>query len=72
MGTITKTGKCKVCEKQSRFEKQTPAHLVHFILSLVTAGAWLLVWIPVTLWKGMHGFRCVNCGSKPAFSTWLH
>ena len=71
MGTIVKTGSCKVCGRQSRFEKATPSHLVHFILTLVTLGTWLIVWIPVTLWCGLQGFRCATCGSKPAFTSWL-
>ena len=71
MGMQIKTGQCKVCGRQSRFEKTAPAHLVHFIITLLTVGTWLLVWIPVTLWRGMQGFRCTTCGSKPSFGTFL-
>jgi hypothetical protein len=44
-------------------ERQTPNHLVHLLLSLVTAGLWLPIWIVITL-VSSSAYRCPKCGSK--------
>lgn len=41
--------------------QETPNHILHLILSLITGGLWLIVWI-VLLMKGSP-LRCPACGS---------
>ena len=43
---VKQTGRyCPVCERQVMATGTTPNHLLHFFLSLFTAGLWLPVWI---------------------------
>ena len=43
-------------------EKQTPNHLLHLILTIITAGLWVPIWILLTLFSGPY--RCPHCGAK--------
>ncbi|KQV83655.1 hypothetical protein ASC90_20440 [Rhizobium sp. Root1220] len=43
-------------------ERQTPNHVLHLLLTIVTGGAWIIVWIILTLSVGPY--RCPNCGAK--------
>jgi len=53
---------CGFCNQPRPFVKQTPAHLTHFILTLFTCGAWLVVWIPIVLMGVFRPYRCEFCG----------
>jgi len=39
----------------------TPDHLLHLVLSLITLGAWIIMWILVAVAKA-GGYRCSECG----------
>lgn len=43
-------------------ERQTPNHILHLILAVVTAGLWIPVWILVTIFTS-GPYRCPRCGS---------
>ena len=61
MGTKT-TGKyCNTCGAHVMAQKNTPNHLLHFVLSLFTFGLWLPVWLIITV-AGLGGWRCTRCG----------
>ncbi|MHC4239959.1 MAG: hypothetical protein ACYSUC_09440 [Planctomycetota bacterium] len=45
----------------AEFEKGTN-HVLHLLLTLVTGGLWLIVWILCAIKIG--GWRCVQCGSN--------
>lgn len=58
----------KVASGFCPFEQKTvlaiankPNHLLHFILTLVTAGIWLIVWILFTVGK-IGNYKCSSCG----------
>lgn len=54
------------CEEEIEMvlaERQTPNHLLHLVLSLVTAGLWLPIWILVALFAG-GSYRCPRCGAR--------
>jgi len=51
---------CPGCNKAVMAVRDTPSHLVHFVLSLTTAGIWLVVWIGLTLIR-LGRFRCPKC-----------
>lgn len=62
MGTKT-TGKfCNHCNAQVMAQGRTPNHILHLLLSLVTFGAWIVVWIILTL-ASAGGYRCTKCGN---------
>ena len=44
-------------------ERNAPNHLLHLVLSIVTGGLWLIVWLFLLL-KGNGAYRCPNCGAK--------
>jgi hypothetical protein len=44
-------------------ERQTPNHVLHLLLSVFTGGAWIPIWILVTLF-GSGAYRCHRCGAK--------
>lgn len=44
-------------------ERQTPNHILHLLLSVVTAGFWLPVWLLVAL-IGSGAYKCPNCGAS--------
>lgn len=61
---------CSKCKKQTLHIKQTPNHILHLLLSLVT-GFWVIVWILVAI--NTRDSNCTICGgiekpqeSKPA------
>lgn len=44
-------------------EKQTPNHVLHLLLSVVTAGIWVPVWILLILFGG-GPYKCPSCGAR--------
>jgi hypothetical protein len=57
-----KGGFCKRCDKQVVVFRKGTNHILHLLLTIFTAGLWLLVWIGVGIKFG--GWRCTQCGSK--------
>lgn len=51
---------CTRCNDYVAAERVSTSHLIHFVLTLITAGLWLPVWIFIALTKG---HRCRQCGS---------
>jgi len=41
-------------------EKRTPNHILHLLLSIVTGGLWLLVWLFLSLRP--QPYLCARCG----------
>lgn len=62
MGMQFKSGVCKNCGESRKVERKTANHILHLILSILTAGLWLVVWLLITIQIG--GWRCSTCGSK--------
>jgi len=70
MGLEYNSGYCKECEAVKKLQRNTPNHLLHFIiviaLGIVSFGIgsiiWLFVWIGISIQFG--GWRCSTCGSK--------
>ena len=50
---------CSLCGVQP-FNVPTVNHVLHFLLSVFTAGAWVFVWVFLALTKGKA--RCGSCG----------
>lgn len=54
------------CEEEVRMvlaERQTPNHVLHLLLSVVTAGFWIPVWLLVTVF-GSGAYKCPSCGAR--------
>lgn len=54
---------CAKCEKPTMHVQQKPAHLLHLVLTVVTVGLWLLVWLALSVFQGKP--QCTVCGHKP-------
>lgn len=55
------SGYCKNCGKKVRIERPSTSHVLHLILSVLTCGLWIPIWILCSIRIG--GWRCVSCGS---------
>jgi len=67
---------CKICNKQVLVRRKGTNHILHLILSFLTAGFWIPIWILLSIKIG--GWRCSQCGCKISilvlllcFSTFL-
>jgi len=64
MTRITKRKYCKDCEEYKLVEGQAPSVVVHLLLSIVTFGAWLPLWLLALVVCFLRGYRCTQCGRK--------
>lgn len=53
---------CKRCVKQVLSRRKGTNHILHLLLSLITGGLWIIVWIFCDIKIG--GWRCAQCGGK--------
>lgn len=63
----------RYCEDEAKFvlaEKPTPNHILHLLLSIVTVGIWVPVWIILQLVSEFSAWRCPSCGG-PTISEGL-
>jgi hypothetical protein len=61
MGMQYKSGFCKQCGEQRKVERKGTNHILHLILSVLTVGVWVIIWIGTSIKFG--GWRCGTCGS---------
>jgi hypothetical protein len=54
---------CKNCGKNTIHIIPSTSHLLHFILSIVTLGAWLIVWLIIAL-NNKSQAQCIVCGQQ--------
>ncbi len=52
---------CKVCEDSTVHVQPSTSHLLHLILSLITLGLWIFIWILVAL-NNITQAQCTACG----------
>ena len=62
MATQHKQGYCKQCKQIRPVMRPGTNHILHLILSIVTAGIWVIVWILAAVKIG--GWRCESCGGS--------
>ena len=56
--------KCVQCNKMTMHYQEKPNHLLHLLLSIVTAGIWLIVWL---LFVQAKDPQCSICGRSNDF-----
>jgi len=61
------TAFCETCNAQRLIVRPGTNHILHLLLTLVTFGLWLIVWIFGTIKIG--GWRCSVCGTKVPFAA---
>lgn len=62
MADERKSGYCEHCNEQRVVFRHGTNHVLHLILSIITCGMWLIVWLGSAIKIG--GWRCQMCGSK--------
>lgn len=50
-------------------EKQTPNHILHLLLAVVTVGFWIPIWLIVIVGSDLGAYRCPHCGGKTKASA---
>lgn len=45
-------------------QKQGVNHVLHLLLSLVTCGIWVFMWIFLTMKNSANPYRCPHCGTR--------
>lgn len=53
---------CRLCGKQTLAVRPGTNHVLHLLLSIVTLGIWLPVWLGLSIKFG--GWKCSQCGSR--------
>ena len=53
---------CSTCQQPRPFTKDGANHILHLILSIVTVGFWLPVWLLVGVCSFLTAYRCQFCG----------
>ncbi|WP_128292007.1 MULTISPECIES: hypothetical protein [Afifella] len=62
MGTKHAQRYCPQCSRTVLAQKQTPTHILHLLLSIVTGGLWLVVWFVLAAVASERSYRCPICG----------
>lgn len=62
MGTVKQQRYCVAERKPVLAERQTPNQILHLILTVLTGGLWVVVWIGVNLFHSP--FLCPTCGGR--------
>ena len=58
---------CPDCGQQRPFEKQSLNHVLHLILSVITVGGWIIVWLILAVLNAFKPMRCRECGKGKIF-----
>lgn len=54
---------CKTCQRETPHTRPSTSHVLHLILTLITFGVWLLVWILVAGNNSTQAV-CLVCGAE--------
>ena len=61
MASEFQIGFCDVCGREMTFYRRTIDHKLHFILSILTGGLWLVSWLSLILLRNEEKWTCTNC-----------
>ena len=62
MGFQESSGYCTNCENNVLIRARTPNHILHLILSVLTWGLWLIVWVILCI--RVKEWHCSQCGQR--------
>lgn len=67
MAVRTRQRYCETCAQLRPFDKPAPNHVLHLLLSCITFGLWLIIWLPATIANSLVGKSyCRTCGGQPS------
>ena len=64
MTDLTAQGFCTLCQSQVLSVKKQTNHILHLLMSLVTLGLWLPIWLLVGVCAATTPYLCSRCGSR--------
>ena len=53
---------CKQCKSQVLAVRPTANHILHFLITILTCGLWVIMWILISIRIG--GWKCPRCGNN--------
>jgi len=65
---VEASGKCKHCGDRVMVRRPGTNHVLHLILTVLTCGLWLIVWLGSAIQFG--GWRCTKCGGSASRNIW--
>jgi hypothetical protein len=68
MATVQRMSWCRTCDRKTLHIQQKESNLFHLILTLVTGGLWLVVWIFAPMRSGSA--QCTSCGETVWSGLW--
>ena len=60
---------CKTCGKRTLHTKGSINHILHLLLSIITGGLWIIVWVIIAIFFSDDTWRCTICGKSASFSN---
>jgi hypothetical protein len=54
---------CPNCQKNVLGQRESTNHILHFLITFLTCGLWLLVWILIAHGNGSKPWLCPTCGT---------
>jgi len=66
MAVRTRQLYCDTCHERRPFDKPAPNHVLHLLLSCLTLGLWLVIWILVGIADSPREYHCRVCGGEPS------
>ncbi len=54
---------CSYCQRNVRGEKPSANHILHLVLTILSCGGWLVIWLLMILNAGCYKHQCPYCGS---------
>jgi len=58
---------CRRCGKYCLHQKSTFSGIAGLVLTFLTLGSFLIIWVPLMLIQGLAPYRCQMCGKA---KTW--
>ncbi len=55
---------CQKCNRKTQHEKSKVNHILHLILSILTGGFWIPVWVMLWVCSYWGGGICIHCGKR--------
>tara|TARA_R110000787_G_scaffold214407_1_gene323635 strand:- start:35 stop:295 length:261 start_codon:yes stop_codon:yes gene_type:complete len=55
---------CGKCNKTTTYSFDEPNHILHLLLSLITAGCWVPIWLLIVISGGFSLGKCVEHSRK--------
>lgn len=66
MKTLISRKRCKHCGKTTKHEMTVggTSHVFHLLMSIITLGLWIPVWILIAITNSGGAWYCSECGTK--------